>query len=277
MTGIIAEIGLNFNGSIPLALKTIEAAKACGCDAVKFQNFKVESFIHQRSEFWEYENDGVKIKERQYDMFKRHELSFADLLALSMYAKEIGIGFGSTPMCRSGVDELVMLGVPWLKNGSDCLQDLGLIEYMGLTGLPTIISTGMAHLSDIDAAVRTFRATGNDGLTLMQCCSAYPAPDDSMNIRRISTMRDVFGCPVGLSDHSQGISAAALSVGQGATVIEKHFTLDKKAQGSDHWFSADPAEMTALVKAVRQAEKQIGSGVIGMTDVEAANRAEWFK
>ncbi len=274
---IIAEVGLNFNGDISLARATINAAKECGCDAVKFQNFKVDSFIHQRSEFWTYINNGEKITERQEDMFRRHELKFDDLVVLKNHCDDIGIEFISTPMCKNGVDELVKLGVTTLKNGSDCLQDLDLIEYMGDTGLETIISTGMAHLSDIDKAVRTFRASGNDNLIILHCTSSYPAPDDSINIRRINTLREVFGCLVGYSDHSEGITAAVLAVSQGAVLLEKHFTLDKTFPGPDHIFSSDPEEMTELVKAVRQAQRQMGNPQLGMTDIEKRNRQSWFK
>ncbi len=274
---IISEIGINWNGDEELLHKTIDAAKATGADAIKMQNYKTDKFVGQRSEFWEYENNGVKVKETQRDMFRRNEISFDQMMRVDKHCREIGIDWSATPMCREGCDELKALGVNWIKSGSDTLQDLPLIQYMGQTQLPTIISTGMAHISDIDQAVRCFRNTGNDNLTLLHCISSYPAPDDSINIQRIDTLRRTFGCPVGFSDHSIGITAAVLAVSQGATVIEKHFTLDKNLPGPDHSMSADPAEMTDLVKCVRQAEKQMGTPELGMTAIEAANRQKWFR
>ncbi len=274
---VVAEIGINHNGDMRLCEDTIYEAYKAGADAVKFQNYKTDSFIGQRSEFWSYINDGKEVIERQFDMFKRCELSFENLHHIAKVCNDWGIGFHSTPMCKEGLDELVALDVQVLKNGSDCLQDLSLVREMGRTGLPTVISTGMAKISDIALAVETFKETHNKNLILLHCTSSYPAPDESINIHRIKTLRDTFGCLTGFSDHSQGISAAILAVSQGAVWIEKHFTLSKTLSGPDHRFSADPKEMKELVDAVTSAHKQMGDCNLGMTKLEQENRRAWFR
>lgn len=275
---IIAEIGLNFNGDIDLARQTIYAAKQAGADAVKFQNFRVETFINQRSENWTYVNCGMELTETQDAMFRRHEIDYGMLVQLQGYAEHFDIEFSATPMCIEGLRDLVRLEVPWLKNGSDMLQDLNLIREMAKTGIPTIISTGMAEEKEITDAVEMFYSTPEHGnLTLLHCVSAYPAPDEAMNICRIRSLRERYRCDVGLSDHSEGITAGILAAAYGATTIEKHFTLSKLLPGPDHAFSADPTEFSEMVTAVCRAEKQVGTPGIGMTEIELENRRKWFK
>jgi N,N'-diacetyllegionaminate synthase len=271
---IVAEIGLNHCGSMQLARKTIEAAKEAGADAVKFQNYKTESFIGQRSTWWTY-RDGTK--ERQYEMFKRHELTFADLVQIDAWCRELHIDWHSTPMCEVGLRELVKLKVKVLKNGSDCLQDLKLIRAMGMTKIPLVISTGMAQAFEIELAVDAAKSAKVKDLTLLHCTSAYPAADSDMNICRVKTLRDTYQVKTGLSDHSEGTAAAVLSTAYGATWIEKHFTLNKTMPGPDHWFSADIPEMKQLVRDVRRAEAMIGTPQLGMTATEKKNRKEWFR
>lgn len=272
---IVAEIGINHSGNMDLCAAMIRAAKQAGADAVKFQNYKTEKFIHQRAEWWTYP-DGTK--ERQFDMFKRCELSFDDLQVIASICEMVGIDWFSTPMCIEGLEELLKLEVKILKNGSDCLQDLSLINAMGATGLPTVISTGMATAADIEMAVRAFRLNGHHkDLTLLHCTSAYPAADGDMNISKMLSLDNKYACKIGLSDHSTGTTAAVLSVAYGATFIEKHFTLDKTLPGPDHSFSADPAEMAEVVRQIRRAEAMIGTAALGMTETEKENRRQWFR
>lgn len=272
---IVAEIGINHNGSRKLMASMIRSAKRAGADAVKFQNYKTEKFIHTRQEWWTYP-DGTR--EKQYNMFKRNELSLDDLRYIDDTCREVGIDWHSTPMCIDGLNELLRLGVKVLKNGSDCLQDLPLIRAMARTGLHTVISTGMAEVQEITDAVDAFYGTAGHGkLTLLHCTSAYPAPDDSMNVSAMRALKTLYRCDVGLSDHSDGITAAILSVAYGATWIEKHFTFNKRAPGPDHSFSADPNEFSELVRAVRKAERQVGLPKLGMTELERENRKAWFK
>ncbi|HIP77835.1 MAG TPA: N-acetylneuraminate synthase [Kiloniellaceae bacterium] len=272
---LVAEIGLNYNGDLGLARETIDAAKDSGADAVKFQNYVTEDFISDHSLTHEYIENGKTVVRSQYEMFKAYELSESDLAALAEYCRECGIGFHSTLTYPEGVRLLANLGVGVLKNGSDYLTNLDLVRAMGETGLPTVLSTGMATVGEIDDAVRAFRQTGNDKLILLHCVSNYPCDPKDLNLRRIGTLQDCFNCPVGLSDHSEGAFAAALAVGLGACWIEKHFTLDKTLPGPDHRFSADPLEFKAMAEGVRIAEVALGSAQLGPTGSEEDARHGW--
>lgn len=269
---VIAEIGLNHNGDMALAKAEIDAAAEAGADAVKFQNYRTEDFISSRSLTFTYMSEGREVTESQYDMFKRCELTVEQLTELKAYSDARGLIFFSTPMSRQGLDDLVEMGVSVLKNGSDCLGHLDLVRAMGETGLPTMISTGMATLADIDEAVRTFASTGNRDLVLLHCVSSYPTPSDETNLARIPSLERVFGCLVGFSDHTEGHLAAALSVSVGACIVEKHFTLSHDLPGPDHWFSLTPDELAQLVKAIRYAEAVIGTGTLNPTRCEEEGR-----
>ncbi|NEO02835.1 MAG: N-acetylneuraminate synthase, partial [Moorea sp. SIO3I7] len=260
------------NGDLELAKKTIDAAVEAGADAVKFQNYRTEDFISNRNLTYEYFSQGRRVIEAQYDMFKRCELTPEFLQGLKEYCDLRGIGFHSTPTSKAGIDNLVRLGSPLLKNGSDYLTNLPLITYMGQTGLPTVLSTGMATLAEIDDAVRAFRATGNNQLILLHCTSAYPTPEEEVHLRKIPTLEAAFGCLVGFSDHTKGCIAAVGAVALGACWLEKHFTLDKNLPGPDHRFSADPFELKALVEAIRSIEKNLGTAGVGPTATELENR-----
>jgi N-acetylneuraminate synthase/N,N'-diacetyllegionaminate synthase len=268
----VAEIGLNHNGDLGLAYRTMDAAIAAGADAVKFQNYVTEDFLADRSLTYEYVSQGRTVIEAQYDMFKRYELSREALRSLKAYCEERGVLFHSTPTSPAGVADLVVLGVPVLKNGSDYLTHLPLIRIMGETGLPTVLSTGMATLAEIDEAVRTFRSTGNDGLVLLHCTSSYPTPMGDVHLRKIPALAAAFDCLVGFSDHSEGATAAIGAVALGACWIEKHFTLDRNLPGPDHRFSAEPAEFHDLVRAVRGMEQCLGRSAIGPAPSEASGR-----
>ncbi len=264
-TVLVAELGINHNGSRELALAEIRAAKASGADAVKVQNYRTEEFLADNSAIYRYKVQGKEIVESQFEMFKRCELSKDDLYQLKKCCDEEKIKFFSTPSSLEGLKILEDLEVPWLKNGSDYLTHLPLIQAMARSGIPTILSTGMATLAEIDDAVRAYREAGGEKLILMHCTSAYPTPPEDVNLRRINTLRQAFGCPVGLSEHTRGITAAIGSVAFGVCMIEKHFTLDKNLSGPDHAFSADPAEFALLAESVRTMEKQLGSAAIAPT------------
>jgi N-acetylneuraminate synthase/N,N'-diacetyllegionaminate synthase len=183
--------------------------------------------------------------------------------------------FFSTPTGIEGIEELVDLGVPMIKNGSDFLVHLSLIQEMARTGIPTILSTGMATLAEIDDAVRVFREAGGTDLILLHCTSSYPTPAEEVHLRKIHTLSRAFDCPTGLSDHSEGIVAALGAAALGACLIEKHFTLDKALDGPDHRFSADPAELKALVSSVRTLEQSLGSPNVGLTESEKSGRKDF--
>jgi N,N'-diacetyllegionaminate synthase len=269
---LVAEIGINHNGDLDLARRSIDAAKAAGADAVKFQNFRTEDFVSDRALTFTYRSQGRTITEPQYDMFKRVELSPEMLRRLAEHAGAVGIDFHSTPTSREGVDALVALGCDVIKNGSDYLGHHDLIRAMGETGRVVVLSSGMATLAEIDDAVRALRSTGNDKLVLLHCVSSYPAPDEAINLRRIPALAVAFDCLVGFSDHSAGITAAQGAVALGACWIEKHFTFDRALPGPDHWFSSDPAEFRRLVDGVRAMETMLGNARIEPTAAETEMR-----
>jgi len=269
---IAAEVGLNHNGDMELAKRVIDAAADAGANAVKFQNYRTEDFISDRSATYKYISRGKTVVESQYEMFKRHELSGAALCELKAHCDRRGVLFHSTPTSESGVFDLLEMGVSVLKNGSDHLTHLQLIRAMGQTGLPTLLSTGMGTLAEIDEAVRTFRETGNDQLVLLHCVSSYPTPSEDVHLTKIPALAEVFGCPVGFSDHTDGIAAAIGAVVFGACWIERHFTIDKSLPGPDHRFSSDPNDLLALIEAVRAVEKSLGNPLIGPASSETTGR-----
>lgn len=269
---VVAEIGINHNGDITLAKEMIQAAAQAGADAVKFQNYRTEDFLPDRAQTYTYISQGKEVTEPQYDMFKRCELTRKDVLELAECAKSYNVDFHSTPTNTQGIQDLIAAGVGVLKNGSDYLPNLPLIKAMGETGLPTVLSTGMAVMSDIEDAVNAFRETGNEKLVLLHCTSAYPTPDEDVNVQRVKTLEQTFECLSGFSDHSEGHTAAVLSLAYDACWIEKHFTTDRNLPGPDHRFSMDPDELNLLVKSVRAAEKQIGTPQIDTSASEQENR-----
>lgn len=269
---LVAEIGINHNGDLDLAHRLIDVATEAGADAAKFQSYRTEDFVPDRSITYEYISQGQRVVEKQYDMFKRCELSSTALVELQEHCERRGLVFFSTPTSEEGVKDLVHMGVPLLKNGSDYLPHLPLIRAMARTHLPTVISTGMGTLAEIDDAVNAFRDAGGKDLILLVCTSSYPAPPEDTHLRRIPALGTVTGCPVGLSDHTNGIIAAVGAVALGSCIIEKHFTLDKNLPGPDHRFSADPAEFRALVQSVRTLEKSLGEPTIGPTESERLGR-----
>jgi N,N'-diacetyllegionaminate synthase len=274
-TLLIAEIGINHNGDINLAERMIEAAAGAGADAVKFQNYITEEFLGDDTLTYTYRSQGKEVTESQFSMFKRCELNERDLLRLKRTCDEEGVLFFSTPMGKSGVDILALIGAAYLKNGSDCLGHIPLICHMARTGIPTILSTGMATEVDIAAAVEAFHSAGGIDLTLLACTSAYPTPAAAVNLRRIPELARRFGCPAGFSDHTIGWEAAVGAVYVGATMIEKHFTTDRNLPGPDQWFSSDPSEFAELARRVREAETLLGMPQLRHTECERHARTEY--
>ncbi|MFK7911585.1 MAG: N-acetylneuraminate synthase family protein [Akkermansiaceae bacterium] len=272
---IIAEVGINHNGDEQLAAEMIASAAEAGADCVKFQNYITEDFISDKAQQYSYTSAGKEVSESMYGMFKRYEIDRDFIGHLKQTCDQHGVIFTSTPTSQSGIDDLVKSGAPLLKNGSDYLTNLDIITQMGETGLPTVISCGMATLAEIERAVTTFHATGNMDLILLHCTSSYPTPPEDVHLRKMETLKSVFDLPVGLSDHTDGIVAGCLAASMGACIIEKHFTTDKNLEGPDHSFSCDPQELTELVTAIRTAEKMLGTQKLGPTQGENSSRAEY--
>ena len=240
---ISAEVGLNHDGNFKTALACIAAAKDAGCDAVKFQNYRTADFVKDKAEIYD---NGHGFTEPMWSLCQRCELSFNELTQLKRFADGCGIIFHSTPTSREGVDDLVKLGVPVLKNGADYWENETLGLYMLDQKIPCIFSTANGHgYSDLwsdEAHLHT------SGLIVLHTVREYPAKD--WNKERFLKVKSIYPL-VGYSDHIIGIEAAVEAVKLGACWIEKHFTLDKTMHGPDHHFSADPQEMAALVKAVK--------------------------
>jgi N,N'-diacetyllegionaminate synthase len=272
---IAAEVGLNHNGDLALAHRAIDAAVAAGADGVKFQNFRTEDFVTDRTVTYEYVSQGETVVEAQYDMFKRCELPESAWVELKRHCDDLGVVFFSTPTSEAGVDQLVRIGAPLLKNGSDYLVHLPIVRAMARSGVPTVLSSGMSTLAEIDDAVRAFRGAGGTDLLLLHCTSSYPTPPEDVNLRRLPALQAIFDLPVGLSDHSWGTIAAAGSVVLGGCFVEKHFTLDKGLPGPDHRFSADPDELRALIAAVRTMETALGTSAVGPAPSELAGRRDF--
>lgn len=272
---LVAEVGINHNGDLGLALEMIDAAAAAGADAVKFQNYATEDFIQDRALTYSYTSQGQTVTESQYDLFKRCELSADQLADLKTRCDERGVVFLSTPTSAQGVRLLKELGAPLLKNGSDFLTHLELVAAMGASGVPTVLSTGMATCAEIEDAVRAFRDAGGRDCLLLRCTSAYPAPLHDVNLRAIPALAQTFGCLAGFSDHTQGTIAAVGAVALGACMVEKHFTLSRDLPGPDQWFSSDSEGFRRLVEEVRALELCLGRDEIGPAQSDVCNRASF--
>ena len=268
---IAAEIGINHNGDIELAKQMIDAAKECGANAVKFQNYKTEDFVLNKEIKYTYLSQGKRMTETQFEMFKRYELSFDQLKELKSYCDQKEIEFFSTPTNSEGIKNLMELGVNYVKNGSDFIQNLPFIEDLAKSKISTVISTGMANLSQIDEAVRTFENAGGTDLTILQCVSQYPTALEEVNLLKLPVLQKAFDYPIGFSDHTEGSEAAVGAVALGATFIEKHFTLSHDLPGPDHQFSSTPDEFKAYTKAIRNVELAMGNSKLTPTSNDRSN------
>ena len=258
-TFIIAEAGVNHNGSLELAKKLVDVAKEAGVDAVKFQTFKTEKIVSKFAPKAEYQIKNTGNNESQYEMIKKLELTEEEFIELYKYTKEKGLIFLSTPFDFESADFLEDL-VPVYKISSTDLTNLPFLEYIAKKGKPIILSTGMATLGEIEEAVNTIKKY-NEDIILLHCITNYPADFEELNLRAIKTLEEAFKLPVGYSDHSLGIYAPIAAVTLGAVVIEKHFTIDKNLPGPDHKASLNPEELKEMVKAIRLTEKALGDGI----------------
>ncbi len=256
---IIAEVGVNHNGDPDIARRMIDEIAAAGADCVKFQTFSAEEFVNSPDETYEYVSQGKVVRESMLAMFKRLEIAREEFAWLFAHARAKGLIPLSTPTDRHAVDLLDALGAPAFKIGSDDLVYTPFLRYAAGKGKPLILSTGMADAADIERAVDLIGET-ECRLILLHCVSLYPTPERQVNLRKISTLRALYDLPIGFSDHSQGVTACLGAVALGACVLEKHFTLDRNMAGPDHWFSADPEELGALVREVRRLEQNLGRG-----------------
>jgi N,N'-diacetyllegionaminate synthase len=269
---VIAEAGVNHNGSVDIARQLIDAAAAAGADAVKFQSFNADDLASPEAEKAPYQRAGDIATVSQVDFLRELELPREAHQELIEHAQARGILFLSTPFDESSLNELVELGVPALKVASPEITNTPFLEHFAATGLPLIVSTGMSTLDEVRAAVEALRAAGNTQLVLLHCVSAYPAPAGDVNLRAMDTLREEFDVPVGFSDHTLGGTVTIAAATLGASVIEKHLTLDRTLPGPDHAASLEPDEFAALVEAVREAQASLGDGVKQPVASELENR-----
>ena len=273
---IIAEIGLNYDGDQSIALEAIASAAECGADAVKFQVYKTEEFLFDRTSTYTYSlANGDVISESEYEMFKRHELVLDDCRALKNSAENAGVIFFASVADEFSCDQMAELGVDIYKIASVDLPNTLLLKSVGEKKGRVILSTGMANEREIEIAVSTLFAAGTSDVCLMHCVSIYPTPIHAINVQRIAELKRTFGLPVGLSDHTEGCVAAAVAVGLGCTVFEKHFTLDQNRRGPDHRFSANPRQLTDYVETIRTAELARGDGGLGVSELERESREQF--
>ncbi|MCL6557482.1 MAG: N-acetylneuraminate synthase [Firmicutes bacterium] len=259
---IIAEAGVNHNGSLEIAKLLVDAALRAGADAVKFQTFDPEQVVTRTAARATYQQMNMPShNETQLEMVRRLMLSYEDFRQLKSYCDQSGIMFLSTPFDYCSVDFLDDLGVPVFKVASGELVNYPFLKYVAAKGKPLIISTGMATLEEVGEALAVLQGTrkGTE-ITLLHCTSNYPASYEEVNLRAMVSMRQVFGLPVGYSDHTLGIEVAVAAVALGACVIEKHFTLDRGMEGPDHQASLEPGELAAMISAIRNVEKSLGDG-----------------
>lgn len=297
-TYIIAEAGVNHNGSLGMALELVDAAARAGADAVKFQTFTASSLVSRSAPKADYQKRTTDVQETQFEMLRRLELRESDHTALMLRCRERGIQFLATPFDSDSLGLLCgCFGLDTIKVSSGDLTNAPFLLEIGRVAAKVILSTGMSTLAEVEDAlgVLAFAMTQQDmppgpaafaaayasdvgqaalrqAVTLLHCTTEYPAPIMGVNLRAMDTLAAAFGLPIGYSDHTQGIHVPVAAVARGAVLIEKHFTLDRSLPGPDHRASLDPVELAAMVAAVRDIEVALGDGIKRPTTAEVANR-----
>lgn len=269
---IVAEIGANHNGDMELCRRLIDAAKDCGVDAVKFQSWSRASLIskaeYERNTKYGNGNGQPTLEES----VRKYQLTPDQHQEVAAYCQKLKLVFFSSVFSRKEVDLLESLAVPAYKVASMDINHLPLLQYLAETRKPLIVSTGLATLGEIERALAVLQRNGSGPVALLHCVSIYPSPPEMVNLENISTLRRAFNVQVGYSDHSLGTAIPLAAVALGATIVEKHFTLDKTLPGWDHAISADPAEMQYLVKEARHVQQALGSAVRTINEAQLEKR-----
>ena len=270
---IIAEAGVNHNGSLVLAKRLIEAAVDAKADFVKFQTFITENCITKNAKKADYQLSATNEDETQFEMIKKFELDRPAHEELITHCNKKGIRFLSTAFDHDSIYFLAELNIPFYKIPSGEITNLPYLRYIGHMGKPVVMSTGMATLQEIQVAMNVLLEAGvkKDNLTILHCNTEYPTPMEDVNLNAMLTIRDKLGVKIGYSDHTLGLEIPVAAVAMGATVIEKHFTLDRSLPGPDHAASLEPDELKAMVSAIRNIEKAMGDGMKKPSPSEARN------
>jgi len=271
---IIAEVGVNHNGRIELARDLIDAASVAGADAVKFQTFQPDTLVVKGAEKAAYQKETTGKNESQYDMLEKLALPPETFTALRLHCRTKGIRFLSSPFSEEDIDVLERLDMETYKIPSGQITDLPYLRKIGSLRKDIYLSTGMASLYEIKAALEILTSAGTpkERIVLLHCNTAYPTPIEDANLHAMRTLKEAFHVNVGYSDHTIGIEIAIAAVAMGAAVVEKHFTLDKSMEGPDHRASMDPEELTRLVRGIRNVERALGDGRKRVTESEMQNR-----
>ncbi len=258
---IIAEAGVNHNGSLDLAIQLIDTARAAGADAVKFQTFRADALAARSAHKAAYQDRTTSRDESQLEMLRRLELDEAAHRRLIEHCESVGIRFLSSPFDHESVDLLAAMNLPIFKIPSGEITNHPFLRHIAGKGKPIILSTGMCTLDEVKEAVDVLRDAGAHDITLLHCVTEYPTPYPQVNLRAMLTLKEAFGLPVGYSDHTPGIEISVAAVALGAEVIEKHFTLDRTLPGPDHAASLEPAELAQMVSSIRHVEEALGNGI----------------
>ena len=269
---IIAEAGVNHNGKLALAKRLADAALTAGADYVKFQTFEPTQLVSRFAQKAEYQKQTTGVGESQLNMLEKLALSREEFVLLKQYCGEIGVGFLSTPFDLASIDFLLELGVPFWKVPSGEVTNLPYLRKIAKTGLPVVLSSGMCDLDEVASALAVLRADGAGEISLLHCNTEYPTPYADVNLNAMATMRTRFHLSVGYSDHSLGIAVPIAAAALGASIIEKHFTLDQSMEGPDHRASLSPAELTEMVRDIRAVEAALGSDEKACSPSERKNR-----
>lgn len=273
-TLIIAEAGVNHNGDLEIAKQLIDAAADAGADFVKFQTFSADRLVTRDAAKADYQAKATGGAETQYKMLKQLELTPQMHLTLIEHCKKRNIQFFSTAFDIESIDFLLGLGLTFFKIPSGEITNLPYLRHIGGLNKSVILSTGMATMGDIEAAIDALMKAGTprEKITILHCTTEYPTPMHDVNLKAMQSIQTAFGVKVGYSDHTQGIEVAIAAVAMGASVIEKHFTLDCNMLGPDHKASLEPAELKAMVTAIRNIEMALGDGIKKLTPSEAKNK-----
>lgn len=269
-TLLIAEAGVNHNGELTIAKQMVDVAREAGVDIVKFQTGIPEKLISKYAQKAEYQKKNTGSDESQLDMVRKLMLTNDEFVELKHYCDSVGVEFLSTPFDLDSIDFLKDMVRFW-KVPSGEITNLPYLVKIARTGKPVIMSTGMSNMEDIKVAFNVLEKYGSGEIVLLQCNTQYPTPYEDVNLRAMLTIQEEFGCRVGYSDHTQGIEVPVAAVALGASVIEKHFTLDKNMEGPDHKASLEPAELKQMVNAIRNVECSMGDSIKEPSPSERGN------
>lgn len=270
---VIAEVGVNHNGSVNIAKELVRRAKQAGADCVKFQTFIAENVVTQSAERAAYQDNNTKNNDSQLEMLKKLELSFSEFEELKGYCEEQQIDFLSTPFDLESIDFLQKLDLKFWKIPSGEITNLPYLEKIARTGKPVVLSTGMSDMQEVTDAVDILKKNGSQKICIMHCTTEYPADLSDCNLNVISALEKQFCTFVGYSDHTEGIFAPLIAVAKGARVIEKHFTLDRSMEGPDHKASLEPDELEKMISRIRLVEDMLGDGIKRPAASEIPNKS----